>query len=58
MNPAHVVWNKLHFTTKLMVLEGETLIGFSLLAENPLLIQMIKSEKSKQECIQFINENF
>jgi len=43
---------------KLSILEGETLIAASLLQEDPKLMKMLRDEASKEECLEYIYENF
>jgi hypothetical protein len=51
-------WNKLHWTNKFLILSGETSVEIGLLTENKTLLQMIKENKSQEECLDFINQEF
>lgn len=51
-------WNELCYRAKLLILEGESTVMVELLLENDDFVAMLKQGKSKQECLDFINENW
>jgi hypothetical protein len=55
---AELTWERLKGVTKINVLSGESTVEPDLLCECELLIEAIKQGKSKEECLQIINENF
>ena len=43
---------------ELSMLSGESFVPVELLLENEELVEMIRQDKSYEECLNFINENF
>lgn len=51
-------WDTLGHQTKMRILEAESTVMMGLLIDDEELISMVKSGRSKQDCLDHINENF
>lgn len=52
------MWDGETFDTKMFILESETTVMHWLLRENAALVKMVKRGDSKQDCLNFVNENW
>ena len=52
------LWQELSFQTRLNILSGESTVSMGLLAENEELMRMVIRGDSKENCLDFINENW
>lgn len=52
------MWENLSFNEKVSILAGETWIDGFTLCENAEFVLMVKSGKSKEELLDFINSNW
>lgn len=52
------MWEGESYTTKMLILEGESTVMVSMLAENATLVAMVKRGDSKADCLNYINENW
>lgn len=52
------MWDTLSFNMKVSILAGETLIDGFILCESNEFVSMVKSGKSKEELLDFVNSNW
>lgn len=52
------MWEQLHYTVKLRILEAESTVAVALLLEDEGLVNLIRQGTSKEACLTYINENW
>lgn len=52
------MWEGESFSFKMRTLEAESTVLVGLLVENATLVQMVKRGDSKEDCLNYINENW